>query len=134
MEQFFNRKGDKKTSNHLDVGTTIRPKIVIKTRTYPSDILCCQVKDKAEVRTSENVLPKRLLNSLPCKKSKTMKEKPTIHQSSNSPKEEEFDEKVAELIQDEIVIPYRKVIEITERPNSVSCYKSMMVIMFLLLS
>lgn len=50
-----------------------------------------------------------------------MKEKPTIHQSSNSPKEEEFDEKVAELIQDEIVIPYRKVIEITERPNSVSC-------------
>ncbi|KAK2353946.1 protein ANTI-SILENCING [Trifolium repens] len=68
VEKFFNRKGDKKTSNNLSLEMSKPPKAIkkrtsdnvkdevkdeVKTKTAPSDILRCKVKD--EVRTSENV-------------------------------------------------------------------------------
>ncbi|GAU25125.1 hypothetical protein TSUD_362950 [Trifolium subterraneum] len=67
VEKFFNRKGDKRTSNNLSLGTSKLPNAIkiqkrtfenevkdkVKTKTAPSDILRCKVKD--EVRTSENV-------------------------------------------------------------------------------
>ncbi|XP_061347099.1 protein ANTI-SILENCING 1-like [Gastrolobium bilobum] len=118
VEQFFNRKGDKKTSNHLHVETNIRPKIVIKIRNLPSDILQSQVEDKSEVTTSENVLLKSSSCSFPYKKRKIVEEESTISQSSKSPKDEEFNEKKADCRQDKRVETYRKVIEVNERPNA----------------
>lgn len=120
MERFFNRNGDEKTSNHLHVGTDIRPKIVIKTRTNPCTISHCQVNDKAKVRTSENVLPKQSSDSYTYKKRKIVEEKPTIGQISKTPKEQEIDEKKAELRQDERVKTNKKVIDVIERPDAVS--------------
>ncbi|RDX90601.1 Protein ANTI-SILENCING 1, partial [Mucuna pruriens] len=118
VERFFNRKGDEMTSNHLHVGTNIRPKIVIKTRTVPCTISHCQVNDKAEVRNSENVLPKQSSDSFPYKKRKSTEQKPTVGQISKTPKEEEIDEKNVELRQDERVKTYKKVIDVTERPDA----------------
>ncbi|KAH1105207.1 hypothetical protein GYH30_038463 [Glycine max] len=118
VERFFNRNGDEKTSNHLHVGTDIRPKIVIKTRTNPCTISHCQVNDKAKVRTYENVLPKQSSNSYTYKKRKIVEEKPTIGQISKTPKEQEIDEKKAELRQDERVKTNKKVIDVIERPDA----------------
>ncbi|KAK2407271.1 protein ANTI-SILENCING [Trifolium repens] len=68
VEKFFNRKGDKKTSNNLSLDANKPPKAIkkrtshnvqdevkdeVKTKTAPSDTWRCEVKD--EVRTSENV-------------------------------------------------------------------------------
>ncbi|KAH1219480.1 Protein ANTI-SILENCING 1 [Glycine max] len=118
VERFFNRNGDEKTSNHLHVGTDIRPKIVIKTRTNPCTISHCQVNDKAKVRTYENVLPKQSSDSYTYKKRKIVEEKPTIGQISKTPKEQEIDEKKAELRQDERVKTNKKVIDVIERPDA----------------
>ncbi|KAK7402322.1 hypothetical protein VNO78_14501 [Psophocarpus tetragonolobus] len=116
VEHFFNRNGNQKTSNHA--GTNIRPNVVIKTRTDPGTITHCQVNDKAEVRTSENVLPKQSSDSYSYKKRKIGEEKPSIGQCSKAPKEEETDEKKVELTQDERVKTYKKVIDVMERPDA----------------
>ncbi|KAK7271154.1 hypothetical protein RJT34_26810 [Clitoria ternatea] len=124
VEQFFNRKGSKKTSNHLNE-TNIGPKIVIETRNDPSTILHSQVNDKAEVRTSENVLPKRSSHSFPYKKRKIEGEKSTIGRSTETPQEEEIDEKL-ELRLEERAKTCKKVIDVTERPYAVSLSKSLL--------
>ncbi|PNY11534.1 nucleic acid binding protein [Trifolium pratense] len=67
VEKFFNRQGDKKTSNNLSLETSKPPKAIkkrtsenvdevkgeVKTKTAPSGALRCKVKD--EMRNSENV-------------------------------------------------------------------------------
>ncbi|XP_027343446.1 protein ANTI-SILENCING 1 [Abrus precatorius] len=118
VELFFNRERDIKPSTHLHVGTNIRPKIEIKNKNDPSTILHCQVNDKAEVRTSENVLPKGSSHSFPYKKRKIVEEKSTIGQSSKTLKEEETDEKKLQVSQDKRVKTYKNVIVVTERPNA----------------
>nr|KYP59583.1 hypothetical protein KK1_015019 [Cajanus cajan] len=118
VEQFFNKNGDEKTSSHLHVGTNMRPKVVIKTRTDPCIISHCQVSDKAEMRTSVNVLPKQSPDYFPNKKRKIVEEKPTIGRSSQVLNEEEIDEKKVELRQDERVKTYNKVIEVMKRPDA----------------
>ena len=85
---------------------------MIRTRTDPSDMLHRQVEDNAEVRTCENVGPKNLSHSCPFKKRKITDDKPTISQSSKSPKDKEFDEKGAKIRQD------KKVTEVTEGPET----------------
>jgi hypothetical protein len=89
----------------------------VKTKTAPSDILHCKVKDK--VRTYENVSPKRLSDSYSFKKRKIIEENSMVGQSNHSQKKEDFDEK-EELRQDKSVKLNRKFTEVTERPNSVS--------------
>ncbi|XP_057450653.1 protein ANTI-SILENCING 1 isoform X2 [Lotus japonicus] len=117
VEHFFNRKGDNEIRNDLHVGTNPR-KIVTKTRTDPSDILPYRVKDKAEAMPPNIVLPEKSSNSFPFKKRKIEEEKPAISPSSKSPKEEEFIEKEAELIQDKTDETCSKAIEVTERPGA----------------
>ncbi|CAK8560462.1 unnamed protein product [Lathyrus sativus] len=66
---------------------------------------------------SENVLPKRFLDSYPSKKRKFAEEKSVISQINNSQKKEVFDGK-EEFRQDGSVNQNRKVTEVTERPNA----------------
>jgi len=117
VEQFFNKKRDRKIGNsvHLEtnkmskdstklkikIKTSENTKNEVKTKTAPSDILRCKVEGK----TSEIVSPKRLLDSSPFKKRKVTDERSSISQSSNSQKQKEST---------------RKVAEVTERPNAVS--------------
>jgi len=130
VEQFFNKKRDKKTGNSLHLETNKMSKDItkikiktktsenikheVKTKTAPSDILCSKVEGKA----SEIVSPKTLLDSSPFKKRKVFEEKSSLGHSSNSQKKE-FNEK-KELQQDDSYNPTRKVTEVTERPNAVS--------------
>ncbi|CAJ1955138.1 unnamed protein product, partial [Sphenostylis stenocarpa] len=118
VEKFFNRKRDDKTSNHLHVGANIRPKILIKTSTDPCTILHCQINDKAEGRTSENILPKQSSDSYPYKKRKIVEEKLNIGQSRKTPKEVEIDDKKVEIKQDERIKTDKKVIDVIERPDA----------------
>lgn len=118
VEQYFNRKGNEKTGNHLPSGTNKRPQIVIKTKIDPPTVSHYQVNDKAEVRTSENVFPKQSPDSFPYKKRKVVEEKPTICRSSKIHKEEEIDEKKVELRQDERVKTCKEVIDVMERPDA----------------
>lgn len=131
VEQFFNKKRDRKTGNsvHLEANkmskdiTKIKIKTItsenikheVKTKTAPSDILRCKVEGTA----SEIVSPKTLLDSSPFKKRKVFEEKSRLGHSSNSQKKKEFNEK-KELRQDDSYNPTRKVTEVTERPNAVS--------------
>lgn len=119
MEQFFNRirvdNVANKTSNHLHVGTNIRPKIVAKTCTISHS----QVNDKAEGRTSENIFPKQLSDSYPYKKRKIIEEKPNIGKITKIPEEEETDKNV-EIKQDEKFKTDKNVIDVIERPDAVS--------------
>ena len=118
MEQFFNRKRDKETTNHLHVGTNIRPP---NTTTAPSDVLCGRVKDEAEARPPKNVLPEKSLHSFPHKKRKLEEELSIINSpGSNSTKVEEFNQKEAKLEEDKRVETCSKVIAVTERPGGVS--------------
>lgn len=68
-----------------------------------------KIRDKDEARTSENVLPKRSLDSFPHENRKVTEDKSTISKSSNYQKKE-FDEK-EELRQDKTVKPNNKVID-----------------------
>ncbi|RHN76461.1 putative BAH domain-containing protein [Medicago truncatula] len=129
VEQFFNKKRDRKTGNsvHLEANkmskdiTKIKIKTItsenikheVKTKTAPSDILRCKVEGTA----SEIVSPKTLLDSSPFKKRKVFEEKSRLGHSSNSQKKKEFNEK-KELRQDDSYNPTRKVTEVTERPNA----------------
>jgi myosin heavy subunit len=129
VEQFFNKKRDRKTGNgvHLETNkmskdiTKIKTKTSenikheVKIKTAPSDILRCKVEGKA----SEIVSPKTLLDSSPFKKRKVFEEKSSLGHSSNSQMKKEFNEK-KELRQDHSYNPIRKVTEVTERPNAVS--------------
>ncbi|GAU11054.1 hypothetical protein TSUD_113470 [Trifolium subterraneum] len=90
-------------------------KYEVKTKTAPSDILHCKVKDNA--RTCENISPKRLLDSHSFKRRKIIEENSIVGQNNITQKKEDFDEK-EELRQDKSVKPNRRVIEVTERPNS----------------
>ncbi|CAL0322015.1 unnamed protein product [Lupinus luteus] len=118
VERFFNRKEDKKTTSPPHVGTNLRQKIVIKCRTDPCHTLQCQVEDKAEVRTSENVLPNSSLPPCPPRKRKMIEENSTINQSSKSPEEEEFYDNAQKLNPDRRIKTCREIIEVTERPDS----------------
>ncbi|XP_019458500.1 PREDICTED: protein ANTI-SILENCING 1-like [Lupinus angustifolius] len=118
VERFFNRKEDKKTTSPPHVGTNLGRKIVIKCRTDPSHTLQCQVEDKAEVRTSESVLPKSSLPPCPPRKRKIIEENSTINRSSESPKEEEFYDNAQKLNPDKRIKTCREIIEVTERPDS----------------
>ncbi|WJX74838.1 hypothetical protein P8452_58446 [Trifolium repens] len=114
VEKFFNRKMHKKTSNNLHLQTNNTSKsIKIKIKNRASE----NVNDKDEVRTYENVSPKRLLDSHSFKKRKIIEENSTVGQSNNSQKKEEFDEKEV-FRQDKSVKLNRKFTEVTERPNS----------------
>ncbi|QCE08917.1 hypothetical protein DEO72_LG10g135 [Vigna unguiculata] len=114
VEQFFNKRRVDQTSNHLHVGTDIRPKIV--TKTYP--ISHCQVNDRAEGRTSENTFPKHSSDSYPYKKRKIIEEKPNIGQSSETPKEEKINEKKVEIKRDEKFNADKRIIDVVERPDA----------------
>ncbi|XP_045806727.1 protein ANTI-SILENCING 1 [Trifolium pratense] len=131
----------KRTSENVEDKDEVRDEV--KAETAPSDVLRCKVKDevrisenvlpkinirtsenfkdevktKDEVRISENVSPKRSLDSHSFKKRKIIEENSIIGQSSDIQKKEDFDEK-EELRQDKSVKLNRKVIEVTERPNS----------------
>ncbi|MED6120513.1 hypothetical protein PIB30_021375 [Stylosanthes scabra] len=118
VTRFFNRKGERNLSKPLHAGTDTRPKIRIKTRTSPSTMLCQQVEDNAEVRTSENVVPKISSDSFPYKKRKAEDENPTLNPSSEYLMEKELDEKGAKLRQDKGVNRCKKITELTTGPNA----------------
>ncbi|KAK7335968.1 hypothetical protein VNO80_28133 [Phaseolus coccineus] len=114
VEQFFNRRRIDKTSNHLHVGTNIRSEIVAKT----CIISHCQVNNKAEGRTCENIFPKQSSNSYPYKKRKIMEEKANIGRSNKTPDEDEIDEKNVEIKQEEKLKTDQNVINVIERPDA----------------
>ncbi|XP_057726635.1 protein ANTI-SILENCING 1-like [Arachis stenosperma] len=81
-------------------------------------MLCKQVEHNAEVRTSENVVPKSSPDAFPYKKRKVEDENPTLSPSREFPMEKELDEKGEKLRQDKGVNRCRKITEVTKGPNA----------------
>ncbi|XP_020964090.1 protein ANTI-SILENCING 1 isoform X2 [Arachis ipaensis] len=118
VTSFFNRKQESNPSKPLQARTKTRPKTLINTRSDPSGMLCQQIEHNAEVRTSENVVPKSSSDAFPYKKRKVEDENPTLSPSREFPMEKELDEKGEKLRQDKGVNRCRKITEVTKGPNA----------------
>nr|XP_025611086.1 protein ANTI-SILENCING 1 isoform X2 [Arachis hypogaea]XP_025673224.1 protein ANTI-SILENCING 1 isoform X2 [Arachis hypogaea] len=118
VRSFFNGKRESNPSKPLQGRTKTRPKTLINTRSDPSGMLCKQVEHNAEVRTSENVVPKSSPDAFPYKKRKVEDENPTLSPSREFPMEKELDEKGEKLRQDKGVNRCRKITEVTKGPNA----------------
>ena len=93
-------------------------------RTKVKSLSHCQVKEKAEVKSSETVLPMDTLHSFPYKKRKIIEQKLSIGPTV----EKDFDEKKSKAVIEvapqvglvEAVKTWGKTMEVVERPNAVS--------------